>query len=52
MESYRAAKEKLFKICDKGVFLIDDYNTTVMYENAKCDKVSCSVKDEKADYHA
>ncbi len=52
MESYRAAKSKLFELCEKGVFCIDDAYTEKMYRSAECKKVSCSVRDPKCDYFA
>lgn len=52
MESYRIAKARLFELCEKGVFCIDDAYTEKMYGKAECKKVSCSVRDPKSDYFA
>ena len=52
MENYYAAKASLFDKCKTGVFLCDDYYTVKMYNESKCNKVSCSVKDARWDYHA
>lgn len=52
MDGYYEAKSTLFDKCKKGVFLCDDFYTVKMYNESKCEKVSCSVFDSKRDYFA
>ncbi len=52
MEGYSDAKAKLFELCEKGVFCIDDAYTEKLYRNARCKKLSCSVRDSGCDYFA
>lgn len=52
MNGYKEAKSKLFSLCEKGVFCVDDAYTEDMYRASVCKKVSCSVRNAKSDYYA
>ncbi len=53
MEHYTAAKAKLFSMCDKGVFCVDDEYTARLFAQSECESsVSCSVADIGADIYA
>ena len=50
-ENYRDCKKKLFSMCRKGIFNIDDENAEYMMEGSSCDCITYG-KDEFADYRA
>lgn len=52
MESYFAAKAKLFSMCDKAIVNADDAYGRRLLECAPCSVVSCSAKGGPADYTA
>lgn len=52
MENYRAAKRKLFEICDKAVINLDDPNALYMTEGLTCQVVSYSINTDASDYTA
>jgi len=53
MDNYKAAKGKLFTMCDYGVINIDDEAGAYMMEVGTCkDYITCSTKDPKASLYA
>ena len=52
MENYMAAKKKLFSMCRRGIFNLDDAWTAEMMAGVPCDTVTFSAKDNTADYVA
>ncbi|MGI6031038.1 MAG: UDP-N-acetylmuramoyl-L-alanyl-D-glutamate--2,6-diaminopimelate ligase [Eubacteriales bacterium] len=51
MEQYRAAKAKLFTLCDAGVFLTDDPSAEWMMKHCDGQKLTCSM-EKPADLRA
>lgn len=47
MEDYFRAKKLLFERCDKAIINTDDEYGKRLYSEVKCEKMSCSVKEEK-----
>ena len=52
MEEYRKAKAILFRNCDIGVFNIDDKAVEATIAESTCKAVTCSEKQERADFSA
>lgn len=52
MENYMAAKKKLFSMCRRGIFNVDDAWATAMMEGVSCETTTFSTKDNTADYVA
>ena len=52
MESYFAAKAKLFSMCDKAIINVDDAYGRRLLKKACCSALSCSAKGGPADYTA
>ena len=52
MNGYKEAKSRLFSLCEKGVFCVDDNYTEELYRASECKKVSCSVRKAESDYFA
>lgn len=51
MENYLEAKAMLFRVCDKGIFNIDDPHVGGLLKDATCEVITYSIEKE-ADYRA
>ena len=52
MENYMAAKKKMFTMCRKGIFNVDDCWSVPMMEDLSCTVSTYSAKNDTADYVA